>query len=369
MLYLPTFEQKIGGYANVVHVKFGWWPTVKIGRQEIMSVRSQNSFIDYFSRIAPETSPITGLAVVVAETLKNFQCSHCIKHMLLGSIILKENLDQKSFILKTQQENFCSLMFTEKRMAKIFNIIEQGEFTMTENIVDVKLLKKLYIEDIQVYNLYLNSEHLGIDVQKHEQIVDGFAVYVSKIGKVNFNGFLTTAKFTIPDLKNFNFDSHEKWLILPEIMQNSFSCDHNVNQQNFVKNLSEFSNMIPALIGTDNFHNFELKNEHMKHTLVYSILSSVYDVALPNLDQTNFFQVTGFRGKTSNANLKPVFMILDTNYRNFESVKERLGEKSTNILNRWSNEVDLLVLVMKPKTGPKTKIVDHMVACSSKDTS
>jgi len=70
MLYLPTFKQKDGGYANVAHVEFGWWPTVKIGRQAIMSVRSHNSIIDYFSWIAPETFPITGLAVIVAETLK-----------------------------------------------------------------------------------------------------------------------------------------------------------------------------------------------------------------------------------------------------------------------------------------------------------
>jgi len=122
-------------------------------------------------------------------------------------LILKENLDQKSFILKNQQEHFCSLMLTENSVAQMFNIIEQGEFTMTENIVDVNLLKKLHIKDVKVYNLYLNVD---VDVQKYERIVDGFEDYVSNIKQVDFKGFLTTAKFTLPDLKSFNFDSHAK---------------------------------------------------------------------------------------------------------------------------------------------------------------
>jgi len=189
---LPTFEQKIDGFAKVVHVEFGWWPTVRIGLQKIIPVRSQNSVIDYFSQIAPETSPITGLAKIVAETLKNFQCLHCIKHMLLGSMILKENLNQKSFILKNQQEHFCSLMLTENSVAQIFNIIDEGEFTMTENVVDVKLLKKLHIKDVKVYNLYLNADVLG--VQKYERIVDGFGDCVSNIEQVDFKGFLTNSK-------------------------------------------------------------------------------------------------------------------------------------------------------------------------------
>jgi len=52
-------------------------------------------------------------------------------------------------------------------VAKILNRMDQGEFKMTEKCVDEKLLKKFDIEDIQVYNLYLNSEHLDIDVQQY----------------------------------------------------------------------------------------------------------------------------------------------------------------------------------------------------------
>jgi len=85
--------------------------------------------------------------------------------------------------------------------------------------------------------------------------------------------------------------------------------------------------MIPVVIAKNNFHNFELTKEHMKHTLVYSMISSIYDVVLPNPDQTNFFQITGLRGETKNANLKPVFLFLDTG-RKIEKYFEQKFKRS-----------------------------------------